>query len=40
LQLHQNLVYYRLKEGVSKENMGIIVQYKVKVKLILGHLGG
>jgi len=29
-----------LKEGVAKENLGIIVQYKVKVKLILGGLNG
>ncbi|XP_078490250.1 arrestin isoform X1 [Ciona intestinalis] len=29
-----------LKEGVPKENLGIIVQYKVKVKLVLGSLGG
>uniref|UniRef100_H2ZAK5 Arrestin C-terminal-like domain-containing protein n=1 Tax=Ciona savignyi TaxID=51511 RepID=H2ZAK5_CIOSA len=29
-----------LKEGVLKENLGIIVQYKVKVKLVLGSLGG
>nr|CAB3223172.1 CiArr arrestin [Phallusia mammillata] len=29
-----------IKEGVPKENLGIIVQYKVKVKLLLGSLGG
>ena len=31
---------YRIKEGIAKENLGIIVQYKVKVKLILGGLSG
>lgn len=29
-----------LKEGVAKENLGIIVQYKVKVKLLLSGLNG
>jgi len=29
-----------IKEGIAKENLGIIVQYKVKVKLILGGLSG
>ncbi|CAK8690402.1 beta-arrestin-1-like [Clavelina lepadiformis] len=29
-----------LKEGIPKENLGIIVRYKVKVKLTLGGLGG
>jgi beta-arrestin len=32
--------YFRLTEPVQKENLGIIVQYKVKVKLCLGALGG
>lgn len=31
---------HRLTEPVQKENLGIIVQYKVKVKLCLGALGG
>jgi len=29
-----------IKEGVPKENLGIIVQYKVKIKLHMGNLGG
>nr|BAC76419.1 beta-arrestin [Halocynthia roretzi] len=29
-----------MKDGVPKENLGIIVQYKVKVKLVIGGLGG
>lgn len=32
--------FCRIKEGIAKENLGIIVQYKVKVKLILGGLSG
>lgn len=34
------LLLFRLNEPVQKENLGIIVQYKVKVKLSLGALGG
>ncbi len=30
----------RINENLQKENLGIIVQYKVKVKLCLGPLGG
>ncbi|XP_039250916.1 beta-arrestin-1-like isoform X1 [Styela clava] len=29
-----------IKDGVPRENLGIIVQYKVKVKLVIGGLGG
>lgn len=32
--------YYRIIDASQKENLGIIVRYKVKVKLILGPLGG
>ena len=35
-----SLLSLRLNEPVQKENLGIIVQYKVKVKLSLGALGG
>lgn len=31
---------FRLKKPIQRENLGIIVQYKVKVKLCLGPLGG
>lgn len=31
---------FRLVDPSQKENLGIIVQYKVKVKLCLGALGG
>ncbi len=37
---HVALDVSRLTEPVQKENLGIIVQYKVKVKLCLGALGG
>lgn len=47
LQLHCSLYWvtyltisYRINENSQKENLGIIVQYKVKVKLCLGPLGG
>ena len=29
-----------VQENTQKENLGIIVQYKVKVRLIVGSLGG
>lgn len=34
-------MYFRMAEGALKENLGIIVQYKVKIRLALGGaLGG
>ena len=33
-------LFFRVTEGNQKENLGIMVQYKVKVKLFLGSLGG
>lgn len=33
------LLCYRVKEGTNKEMMGILVSYKVKVKLVVS-LGG
>ena len=32
--------FYRVTDGNQKENLGILVQYKVKIKLFLGTLGG
>lgn len=32
--------FFRMVDPSQKENLGIIVQYKVKVKLCLGALGG
>lgn len=32
--------YFRLVDPSQRESLGIIVQYKVKVKLCLGALGG
>lgn len=32
--------FYRVTDSNQKENLGILVQYKVKVKLFLGSLGG
>jgi len=34
------LFAFRVADPSQKENLGIIVQYKVKVKLCLGALGG
>ncbi len=34
------LHFRRVTDSNQKENLGILVQYKVKVKLILGTLGG
>jgi hypothetical protein len=34
------VVFFRVGDPSQKENLGIIVQYKVKVKLCLGALGG
>ena len=31
---------FRVTDNNQKENLGILVQYKVKVKLFLGSLGG
>ena len=33
-------IFFRVSEGNQKENLGIMVQYKVKIKLFLGSLGG
>lgn len=33
-------VHHRISDPAQKENLGIIVHYKVKVKLCLGPLGG
>jgi hypothetical protein len=33
------LLEYRIRNNIQKENLGIIVQYKVKVKLIVA-MGG
>lgn len=32
--------FFRIADPAQRENLGIIVQYKVKVKLCLGPLGG
>lgn len=36
----KNMLNFRVADPTQKENLGIIVQYKVKVKLCLGALGG
>lgn len=33
-------LFFRITDPTQRENLGIIVQYKVKVKLCLGPLGG
>ena len=35
-----SLFVFRVADPSQRENLGIIVQYKVKVKLCLGALGG
>lgn len=36
----KDMFNFRVADPTQKENLGIIVQYKVKVKLCLGALGG
>ena len=33
-------MHFRVTDSAQKENLGILVQYKVKIKLFLGSLGG
>ena len=42
IPIHDRLLPYpfRITDPAQKENLGIIVHYKVKVKLCLGPLGG
>lgn len=41
IQIVKYMVWYcRVADPSQRENLGIIVQYKVKVKLCLGALGG
>ena len=37
---HDHTDHCRVSDGIQKENLGILVQYKIKVKLFLGSLGG
>ena len=32
-------MFISLKDGISRETLGIVVSYKVKVKLVLGGIG-
>jgi len=34
------LLHFRVQDNVQKENLGIVVSYKVKVRLILGFGSG
>lgn len=34
------IIVFRVTDAAQKENLGILVQYKVKIKLFLGGLGG
>ena len=40
-KIYDSLIHhFRVTDGNQKENLGILVQYKVKIKLFLGALGG
>ena len=40
-RIHDSIIHhFRVTDGNQKENLGILVQYKVKIKLFLGALGG